>query len=261
MPDKREPTLYEALMKAQQAFGPVLKNATNPHLKSKYADLGAVIETITGPLNDNGLLFFQTIQPGGEVPELVTAIVLVATGDKIESHAPLISKDPTNPQAFGAAVTYMRRYSLLAMCGLSPEDDDGHAATQHVTARATSPRSTAPQHDAEGATQPANVRAELTDKEFDAKVRRALEMIGNDETKEAGKAMYQEAVEDAGSFVGRWMVLIHQCESLQSLDWVAKQIERKGIQSPGLPVAIRKRRGEIENRPVDPWFDTTTGKG
>jgi hypothetical protein len=122
-------TLYEALMHSQGQMGPVLKNATNPHLKSKYADLGAVIETITQPLHDAGLVFTQTIQWQPDGAELVTTIALAATGDKIESRAPIISKDPQNPQAFGAALTYMRRYSLLAMCGLAPEDDDGQKAT------------------------------------------------------------------------------------------------------------------------------------
>jgi hypothetical protein len=256
-----ETSLYVALMRAQQAFGPVLKNATNPHLKSKYADLGSVIETITGPLTDNGLLFFQTIQPGADVPELVTAIALAATGDKIESRVPLISKDPSNPQSFGATLTYFRRYSLLAMCGIAPEDDDGHAATQQPTARATSPRPPTQQHSpvsgrvdiTEAANRngdqlpkvlpeyekPANERRQLSDKEFDEEVRKALA------TKDSQQMLL--LVEEAQDFTGRWIILAQNALSLQSLDWLERKAQAMGITSPAVANAFRKRREVIES--------------
>jgi hypothetical protein len=125
-----EGTLYTALLAAQKAMGPVVKNATNPHLKSKYADLGAVLDTIEQPLWDNGLLIAQrfTHDQGGAI--LVTELIHAASGETLTSAVPVVSKDPTDPQKIGAAITYYRRYSLLALLGLAPEDDDGHAASQ-----------------------------------------------------------------------------------------------------------------------------------
>lgn len=111
-------------------MGPVLKNATNPAFRSKYADLGSVIETITEPLHNNGLMVSQSITIKDGRPVLYTRIVHVESGDGIDSEAPIISKDPDDPQKFGAAVTYMRRYSLLSLLCLAPEDDDGNLASQ-----------------------------------------------------------------------------------------------------------------------------------
>lgn len=45
-----------ALVKAQNQFGPALKTSTNPHFKSRYADLSAVVEAVVDALNANGSL-------------------------------------------------------------------------------------------------------------------------------------------------------------------------------------------------------------
>lgn len=119
-------SIDDAMIQIQRDMGPVLKNATNPAFRSKYADLGSVIETITGPLHDNGCYFHQAID--GML--LHTTIKHVASQSELKSSAPIISKDPDDPQKFGAAVTYMRRYSLLSLLGLAPEDDDGNSASQ-----------------------------------------------------------------------------------------------------------------------------------
>jgi hypothetical protein len=138
--DEKAPTnLYTALLAAQRAMGPVVKNATNPHLKSKYADLSSVLETIEEPLWSNGLLLIQrfTHDQGGAI--LVTELIHAASGERIASEVPVVSKDPTDPQKIGAAITYYRRYSLLALLGLAPEDDDGHAASQPARQNTANP--------------------------------------------------------------------------------------------------------------------------
>ncbi len=131
--------IYSALMAAQKDMGPLLKNATNPAFRSKYADLGSVIETITEPLHKNGLVFFQSVLRDAIGPYLMTTIRLAEGGaeDEINSVFPLDPKDPHNPQALGAATTYARRYSLMALLGLAPEDDDGNAASKPANAPRT----------------------------------------------------------------------------------------------------------------------------
>jgi hypothetical protein len=141
MSTEKPPTnLYTALLAAMKAAGPVIKNAQNPHLKNYYADLSAVLDAIEQPLWDNGLLIVQRFQydtvgrNGGReaegTPILITELIHAASGECIASQVPVVSKDPTDPQKMGGAITYYRRYSLLALLGLSPEDDDGHAASQ-----------------------------------------------------------------------------------------------------------------------------------
>ena len=128
MPETKT-TIYTALMQAQKDMGPVLKNATNPAFKSKYADLSSVIETITEPLHKNGLTFYQNMIVVAGQPQLVTHLVHTESGESIDSWSPIVCKDPNDPQKVGGAITYMRRYSLLALLGLAPEDDDGNAAS------------------------------------------------------------------------------------------------------------------------------------
>lgn len=131
--------LYTALLAAQKAMGPVKKDASNPAFRSKYATLQSVIETIEEPLHANGLLLVQRLQydrigrdgsAGEGTPILITELIHAASGEKLDSHVPVVCKDPLDPQKVGGALTYFRRYSLLALLNLAPEDDDGNVAAQ-----------------------------------------------------------------------------------------------------------------------------------
>ncbi len=94
-----------ALVKAQRQFGPALKTHSNPAFKSKYADLAACIEAVIDALNANGIFLMQP------------------------SHGRLsVPATKQDAQGFGSALTYARRYSLMAACGIAPEDDDGQGA-------------------------------------------------------------------------------------------------------------------------------------
>lgn len=120
-------TLYTALLAAQRQMGPVKKDAKNPAFRSNYATLGSVLNTIEGPLWENGLLMVQRF----EGAFLITEIIHAASGEKLTSMVPIVSKDETDPQKVGSAISYYRRYSLLALLGLTPEeDDDGNSAAQ-----------------------------------------------------------------------------------------------------------------------------------
>jgi hypothetical protein len=132
--------IHSALIAALTAMGPVKKDANNPAYKSKYASLESVLETIEGPLHAAGLVFTQTFDVvGGEVL-LVTTLTHAETEQAIVSKAPVRCQEPNNPQKLGGAITYMRRYSLLALLGLAPEDDDGNAASQPVKTPQARPR-------------------------------------------------------------------------------------------------------------------------
>jgi hypothetical protein len=118
-----------ALVKAQKGFAPALKTNTNPHFKSKYADLSACVEAVIDSLNDAGIAL---IQPCHECDNGVTVETLFVhesgetmSGGKI--HVPAAKQDP---QGYGSALTYARRYGLMSACGIAPEDDDGNAASK-----------------------------------------------------------------------------------------------------------------------------------
>lgn len=120
-----------AFVKAQKAFGPALKTKQNPHLKAKYADLGSVIEAVIDALNDNGLAVMQkSIRcDDGAIVETVFIHTSGETLSAGELHVPAPKKDP---QGFGSALTYCRRYALMTACGIAPEDDDGEAAATYM---------------------------------------------------------------------------------------------------------------------------------
>jgi len=120
-----------AFVKAQKAFGPALKTSTNPHFRSKYADLSNCIEAVIGALNDNGIGLMQRTYdcPTGV---MVETIFVHESGEVMECgllHVPAAKQDP---QGYGSALTYARRYSLLAATGLAPEDDDGNAGSRRT---------------------------------------------------------------------------------------------------------------------------------
>ena len=122
-----------ALVKAQKAFGPALKTSTNPHFKSKYADLSACVEAVIESLNDNGIMLMQPCHES-ESGVIVETLFIHESGETFSAgklHVPAAKQDP---QGYGSALTYARRYSLMAACGIAPEDDDGNAASKPQSA-------------------------------------------------------------------------------------------------------------------------------
>lgn len=123
--------IASALVKAQKEFGPALKTSTNPHFKSKYADLAACVEAVIDSLNNNGISMLQQTREDLTGVSVQT-VLLHESGESWESgwlHVPAAKQDP---QGYGSALTYCRRYSLMAACGIAPEDDDANAASKPV---------------------------------------------------------------------------------------------------------------------------------
>lgn len=120
-------TLVDALAKAQGEMQNAALNKVNPHFKSKYADLAEIRDATIPVLAKHGIACTQTMEMRDGMWLLVTAL---RKGDGvIESVYPLPHSD--KPQAQGSAITYAKRYTLSAICGISAdEDDDGNAAQE-----------------------------------------------------------------------------------------------------------------------------------
>ena len=117
-----------ALVLAQTKFQPALKNSQNPHFRSKYADLGACIEAVIDALHDNGIALIQhTAESDKGI--IISTTFLHRSGEIYEAGSLFVPASQQTPQAYGSALTYARRYSLMTACGIAPEDDDGNAAT------------------------------------------------------------------------------------------------------------------------------------
>jgi hypothetical protein len=118
-----------ALVKAQKAFGPALKTSTNPHFKSRYADLSNCVEAVIDALNDNGIYLMQKCYEN-QNGVTVETMFIHESGEMIECGILSVPAIKMDAQGYGAALTYARRYSLMAACGIAPEDDDGNNASR-----------------------------------------------------------------------------------------------------------------------------------
>jgi hypothetical protein len=127
-----------ALVKAQKEFAPALKDSNNPFFKTKYADLSTCVKAVIDALNNNGIALVQNCHPCPDGVSVET-VFYHESGEIINCgvlHVPAAKNDP---QGYGSALTYARRYSLMAACGIAPEDDDGNAASRGRPAPTANP--------------------------------------------------------------------------------------------------------------------------
>ena len=118
-------TLTKAMYEFQGKVTSVKKSATNPHFKKNYADISAILEVINPIMQQCGL--FVTQHPHEDV--LITTVYHAESGEYMQSEQVLRIKDASNPQAYGSAITYARRYALAGIFCLNQEDDDANSAT------------------------------------------------------------------------------------------------------------------------------------
>lgn len=121
--------LASALAAAQAELSPASKNAQNPHLKNRYADIAAVYEAIRETLPKHGLSVSQIIMPH-ESKARVRTLLMHKSGQWLASECLMPLDRNGGPQGMGSAITYARRYSLSAIVGVVSEDDDDAEAAQ-----------------------------------------------------------------------------------------------------------------------------------
>lgn len=121
--------IASALVKAQKEFAPALKTNTNPHFKSKYVGLDGCVEAVIDALNNNGIMLMQKNHPS-ETGVAIETIFIHESGESISGGVLTVPASKQDPQGYGSALTYARRYSLMAACGIAPEDDDGNASSK-----------------------------------------------------------------------------------------------------------------------------------
>lgn len=144
--------LAAALVKAQGEMANVARNAENPHRNSRYADLAGVRDAVFPVLSRNGLAVLQLPCELDSEAALTTLLLHGSSGEWVETTIRLRPAKP-DPQSVGSALTYARRYALMAVAGVAAagEDDDGDAGSRHQqpTRQPTHPQPTAAECDAE----------------------------------------------------------------------------------------------------------------
>jgi ERF superfamily protein len=119
---------------AVQAEAPKLqRDAINPHFKSSYVSLESLMGQVLPLLNAHGIVLVQSPTSLDGQPALTTELTHAESGASYTDTMPLPLDKPTS-QALGSAITYARRYSLMALLGLVADaDDDGNAASKPST--------------------------------------------------------------------------------------------------------------------------------
>lgn len=132
-----------ALAKAQAGMKNATLNKVNPHFRSKYADLAGIRDTVVPVLAQHGIAVTQTLGADQEGRSYVMTRIVHTSGQWIESQCLILGAG--DMQKMGSAITYARRYSLSAICGISAdEDDDGNAAV-NGNGKAQQPAKAAPE--------------------------------------------------------------------------------------------------------------------
>lgn len=118
--------LSAALAKAQSEIENASKTSSNPHFKSKYADLAEILNTVRPVFSVHGLAIVQMPSFESGIAHVET-LLTHSSGQWISNvcSAPVGKQDA---QGVGSAITYLRRYSLAAFAGVAQEDDDGNHA-------------------------------------------------------------------------------------------------------------------------------------
>ena len=116
-----------ALAKAQGSMDNASKDRNNPAFKSKYADLASVRDAVIGPLTAAGIAVIQA--PATTAEGVVVETRFVHSSGQWLSCSVGATPRAYDPQSVGSAITYLRRYGLMALASIAPEDDDGNAAS------------------------------------------------------------------------------------------------------------------------------------
>jgi len=131
--------IYTALAKSQLEFEAATKNAANPHLKIKYANLQSYLDEARPVLAKNGIAVVQTARTEKQDAVLyagVRTVLVHSSGQSIDCGELMLPVATPNAQGIGSSLTYARRYALASCLALSADDDDGHAASTKVKPKA-----------------------------------------------------------------------------------------------------------------------------
>jgi hypothetical protein len=129
--EKSMKTISAAFIKAQKEFAPAIKTATNPHFRSKYVNLEGCIEAVIDALHNNGIGLIQKTHDCDDGVKVET-VFIHESGETLSGGILHIPASKIDPHGVMASLTYCRRGSLMAACGIAPEDDDGNLATERA---------------------------------------------------------------------------------------------------------------------------------
>lgn len=122
--------INKALVEFHKQVKQPMKDAKNPFFKSKYVPLENVVEAIDEVAPSLGLSFTQWASNDANGRVGVSTMLLHESGEYIEYDPVYMKADKETAQGAGALISYLKRYSLSAVFGItSDQDDDGNHAS------------------------------------------------------------------------------------------------------------------------------------
>jgi hypothetical protein len=120
--------LAAALSKAQSEMTGIKRNSVNSFFQSSYSDLETVLSSVRAALSKQGIAISQVLDFDPNFGTILETVLLHTSGQFLSSRVPLNAK-ANDAQTVGASITYYRRFSAMAICGIAAEseDDDGES--------------------------------------------------------------------------------------------------------------------------------------
>jgi len=130
-PEPQHDKLFAALAEAQKTIANADQDreVNAGSYQYQYATLASVMDAVRAPLAENGLAIIQITADPGEGMLGIRTILAHESGQSI-SDVITMAPEKHDPRGIGSCRTYMRRYAVLAICGIAgANDDDAEAAT------------------------------------------------------------------------------------------------------------------------------------
>jgi hypothetical protein len=125
-----ERNIYQRIAAAKLNFLDIKKSSTNPHFKSKFADLAEIARCVDSALANEGVLVMGCCQPSNDPDSVVIGVRFVNIANPEDKTEQYLTAKVDAPQKMGSAITYYRRYIKCLMLDIVAEDDDdGNAAS------------------------------------------------------------------------------------------------------------------------------------
>ncbi|WP_436888835.1 ERF family protein [Mammaliicoccus sciuri] len=160
--------ISKAMAKFQSEVKQPFKDKSNPFFKSKYVPLESVVESITSIAPKHGISFVQWASNDDTGRVGVSTMIMHTSGEYIEFDPVYMDADKNTAQGAGALISYLKRYSLSAVFGItSDQDDDGN----HASGNTNKPK------------QQPKARPEQI-KDLKDKIKQAVEIGGDDATEQ-----------------------------------------------------------------------------
>jgi hypothetical protein len=169
--------LFAAMALAQAEVENVEKAGSNPAFRSKYARLGEVLDEIRPKFAAQGISITQMPINGAGSNIGVVTLFAHKSGQWLESTL-YVAPTKFDAQGAGSVITYLRRYALMAMAGVAPDDDDGNAAVGKPSETPNAARTAQRRPQAAPAPSDADLEATALYKAMQARIDEAVTVKG-----------------------------------------------------------------------------------